>query len=316
MTLLRETIPFTDEPTWLAERARDITSTDCAALFDMSPYCTRFELWHRKQTGEYSTIGENERMTWGKRLQDAIADGIAQDNLWTLRRMDEYVRLPESRIGSSFDYADDAAANGVGLIEWQKGGEVAPTFLIETKNVDSLEFRNGWLETDFGLEAPAHIELQVAHQLLVSGLQRAYIAALVGGNRVVLLERKADDVIAQRILDEAAKFWREGEPEPTFPRDAGFIAKLYGYSTADKVIDADEEVASLFREYAGFRSIAKSASDNMDSVHAKILLRIGDAEKVLHPEFSLSAKMIKPTVIETHERKGYRNFKLYERKAK
>lgn len=309
----RQTIPFTDENTWLAERARDITSTDCAALFDMSPYCTRFELFHRKRTGEYSTIGENERMTWGKRLQDSIARGVASDHGWTVSRLDDYVRLPDERIGSSFDFQVlGVSRHPVFNNPVHEPDEDA---ILECKNVDSLEFRNGWIETDFGLEAPPHIELQVAHQLLVSGLSRAYIAALVGGNRVVLLERNADDVIAQRILDEAAKFWREGEPEPTFPADAGFIAKLYGYSTAGKVIDADEEVASLFREYAGFRAQARAADDNADSAKARILMRIRDAERVNHSEFTLSAKVVKGAHIE-YDRAEYRGFKLTTRKQK
>lgn len=40
----RETIHHDTEEAWLAARKRDVTSTESAALFGMSPYLTAFEL--------------------------------------------------------------------------------------------------------------------------------------------------------------------------------------------------------------------------------------------------------------------------------
>jgi hypothetical protein len=64
---------------WLQLRTQDVTSTESAALFGMSPYVTQFELWHRKKSGEQPEFKTNERMRWGNRLEAAIAHGIAEE---------------------------------------------------------------------------------------------------------------------------------------------------------------------------------------------------------------------------------------------
>jgi len=77
-----------DEKSWLALRKNDITSTESPALFGLSPYSTLFELYHTKR-GVEAGFPDNDRITWGQRLQDVIAAGIAADQGWTVRRMDE-----------------------------------------------------------------------------------------------------------------------------------------------------------------------------------------------------------------------------------
>lgn len=296
----RQIVPYVDETSWLSAREPDVSSTLVAAMCGLDPSISLFALWHNKHRGVELPFKENERTRAGRKLQEAIAEMASEDLGTGLEPMTEYVRFPSLRLGASFDYR----APGADLI-------------VECKNVDAMVFRSEWNEEEgFGVQAPPRIEAQVQAQMLVSGIHRAFIAALVGGNRMVLLERHFDPAVGDGIMAKAEAFWSQTtEPDPDFPRDALFVARLYGYSEDGKVIEADEEVASLFREYAGYRSIAKSASDNMDSAKAKILMRIGNAEKVLHPEFSLSAKEVKPTRVEAYDRKGFRGFKLYEKKV-
>jgi len=102
MTVTR--IPFTTEEAWLAERAKDITSTEIAALYGLSPYCTAFELWHQKQGLYVEDFESNDRIKWGTRLQDAIAAGVAEDMGWEAKRLDDYMRDDDARLGASFDF--------------------------------------------------------------------------------------------------------------------------------------------------------------------------------------------------------------------
>ncbi len=102
-----------NETHWLEMRAQDITSTEISALFGISPYMTLFETWHRHKGNIVSSFEENERSTWGLRLQDSIAKGIAEDEGWKIRRMDEYMRNEKLRAGSSFDFD----INGKELLE-------------------------------------------------------------------------------------------------------------------------------------------------------------------------------------------------------
>ena len=99
-----EHITPTSTEEWLELRKRDITSTDVAALFGLSPYKTAFGLWQSKRPEYVEDFEETTRIKWGTRLQDAIAVGVAEDEGWTVRRRNVYSRLPALRLGASFDF--------------------------------------------------------------------------------------------------------------------------------------------------------------------------------------------------------------------
>ncbi len=306
----RESITPKDKNDWLALRTLDITSTEIAALFGCNPYMTEFELWHRKKNKEVVKLDTNERMKWGTRLEDSIAAGIAEDNDWMVHNLKEYIRIPDLRVGSSFDFYKE---------EEPKPYEFIRTALLEIKNVDSLAFRDGWIVDGNEVEAPPHIELQVQHQLLVSGLPKAYIGALVGGNRVYLLERDVDPAVAEAIQVHAAKFWKSIDdntpPDPDFNKDAEFIAKLMGYAKPGSILDAKDntDIGSLAAEYRELGAKEKDIKATKNAIKAKLLQKIGEAEKVLGEKFTISSGMVGPSHVE-YDREGYRSFRIHWRK--
>lgn len=299
----REVIEPVSREHWLQERSRDLTSTEIGALFGISPYMTEFELFHGKLANKVVEIEEAERMKWGNRLQDSIAHGIAEDHGFQVKRFDNYIRMPEFRIGSSFDF-EIQNVNG----------------LLEIKNVDALIFRDGWIVEDGQIEAPPHIELQLQHQMLVKGSDIGYIGALVGGNRVTLLQREPDRMVHERILEEASTFWKNIEnntpPSPDFVRDADFIAKLYKNAEPGKIVIADGEIEHLAQEYGMYAAQEKAAKEGKDATKAQILMRIGDASKVQGSNFSITASETAPTFIEAYERAGFRQFRVNFKKVK
>ena len=309
-----------DQQHWLELRTKDVTSTESAALFGMSPYVTHFDLWHRKRSGAVPEFRTNERMRWGNRLEAAIAEGIADEQGWSIEPLKSYWRDPGLRLGSSFDF----------LITNHASGDRAH---LEIKNVDYLAFRDGWLEHDDGtLEAPEHIEMQVQHQMAVSGFNLAYIGALVGGNRLVVLERRRDDDVIRAIRGAVREFWRTveagHEPDPVMPADAEALIRLNQYAEPGKVLDAsgDANIASLVDAYRTAKALAAEHTEDADVAKAQLLAAIGDAERVMLPGFSISAGMIADSpgtlitadMVGTHigARKGYRNLRITAKKAK
>lgn len=298
----------TTEEEWLALRAKDITSTEIGALFNCSPYTTAFELWYAKKQNTITALEPNERMKWGTRLQNSIAQGVAEEQGWTLKHLDRFVyaRMPEYRIGASFDFSWTAK-------DGQRG-------LLEIKNVDGLQFLQGWQEQENGfIEAPLHIEIQVQHQLLVSGHKQAYIGALVGGNRLVLLRREADPTVHAGILSRAAEFWKSQDtntpPQPDFAKDAEFISKLYRFAEPGSVLNATDDMDGLIKAYKEATDTANEALDKKNAAKAELLTKIGKAEKVLGNGWSISAGMVAPTRIEAYERQGFRNFRVNFKKG-
>lgn len=322
------TITPRDHDHWLALRAQDLTSTDIAALFGMSPYKTKFELWHEKKSNEIVRIAQNARMTWGTRLEASIAEGIAEDRDWCVRPFKEYVRDDELRIGSSFDYRIITSAAGRAAAA--PGIDSPDDAILEIKTVDALAFKSGWKIEDDMLVAPDHIELQVQHQMLVSGLRRAYIGVLVGGNDVRILEREADDGVHRAIRSEAAAFWDSiaagTPPDPVMPDDARAVIRLNSYAEPGRLRDArgDAVLASAIADYARLGREIDDLQAIRDARKAEILQAIGDAEKVLADGFTISTGMVadSPGTLVTADmvgtyiggRRGFRNFRVTSKK--
>jgi len=350
-----EIINPTDKKHWLECRTKDITSTEISALFGFSPYMTEFELWHQKKSGTVVEIKGNERMKWGTALQDAIAAEVAKEQGWTIRRMDEYMRNTDLRAGASFDFSIEskeicvcgkpiAYHNRPEADQWvecqiprNSMNQTKDYGLLEIKNVDSLAFRDGWTEDEAGnIEAPLHIEIQVQHQLMVSGRSFAYIGALVGGNRLVLIKRERNEAVITSIKIKIKEFWASIEastpPKPNFSKDAAFIASMYRYAEPNKVFDArgNESFIEWAREHKRLGDIAKDCETKRDALKAQMLIMIGDAEKVLGDEFSISLGMVSDSVKmisdltpaqlageePVSKRAGYRNFRTTWRKQK
>lgn len=297
--MTREIILPADEQAWLALRCRDLTSTDVPALFGMSPYKTLFELWHEKRSGERPAFSENVRMTWGKRLESSIAAGIAEDHGWNIRPMKEYIRCPVTRIGASFDF--------------QIIGD--PGRGLEIKAVDWLMFRDKWIIDGDYIEAPAHIELQVQHQMLVSGLPETYIGVLVGGNDVRLLHRFADPPTHDAIRAAAADFWESivenDPPAPTMPRDAAAVIRMNAYAEPGKFLDARDNaaLAGMAAEYNRLGKECKDLENLREVLKADMLRAIGDHEKAALAGWKISAGIIGPCDV-SYTRKPYRDFRI------
>lgn len=314
-----ERINFDSEEEWLAARAKDITSSDVAALpgLDVSPYLSPWELFQRKASGHIVDIPQSERMKWGTRLQDTIARGVAEDMGINVRRLKTYMRDPDLRVGSSFDFEIIGDDRGPGL--------------MEIKNVDSLVYRQNWTDEDGLIEAPPHIELQFQHQLCVSGRTWGLIVPLVGGNTVKVAPRQRDEEVGRIILKKVAEFWiavRENRPPaPDFTRDAAAIARLYSKTDPGKVLDAtgDTELEVFVRSYRDAQEKKKQAEGYADEFKARMLERIGTAEKILGSGWIISAKavsdnpgkIVTPEMVGTYvgARKGYRDFRINLKKG-
>lgn len=308
--MARETITPKDEAEWLALRTKDVTSTEISALFGCSPYSTLFEVWTRKKTGQQVELADNERMAAGRHFQESIATFAAKRRGWKIKPFTDYMRGTELRIGSSFDYRI-TGVEGDDPSKWDQIDSI-----LEVKNVDGLAFKQGWIENGADLEAPAHIELQVQHQLLVSGLKRAYIAALVGGNTLKIIERLPDPKVQKAIRETVKGFWASIEsghmPEPNLERDAAFIHSLYSHAEPGKVMLAhgNVEIQGIVEEYRKIGDEVSALDKKKDALKAKILMLIGDHEKCVGDGYVISAGISGPTRIEAYERKGFRQFRI------
>jgi putative phage-type endonuclease len=301
---------------WLKMREEVLTSTEISTLFDLNKYQSRYELFMKKSGQLDIPFEESERMKWGNRLEESIAHGAAEENGWDIREMNEFIVCPDYRIGSSFDFCIQDSSIKTPMqqntVEWTPRDYA----ILEVKNVDSLIYYNEWTE----FEAPPHIELQVQHQMLVAGLSEAYIVALVGGNELKQIHRKANEAIQNKILEAATKFWHDIDnniqPEPDFEQDSSVICELYK-STDGSSYDAtdNETIYDLASRYKQAMEDEKDAKARKDALKAQIFTIVDKAEKVYGAGFSISCKERDPYEVKAHTRNGFRDFRITWKKG-
>jgi len=308
--------PITDKQSWLENRLLDVTSTEVSALFNLNPYQTEFELYHQKKDKVVINIDDNERMAWGRRLEDSIAHEFAERNKISVEPFDVYMRDPETRMGSSFDYKITSKKEPA---------------ILEIKNVDVLAYRKNWIEHDeYNIEPPEHIALQLQHQLEITGYNVGYIVALVGGNTMKVVRSERDPRIGKLLRGKVENFWERIKlgvpPDIDYTRDAQYIMKnLCNQADAGTILEADEDMDKLIDDYNAVNREYVSLGKQKDSIKAQILERSNNASKIVSVNGTISCgmskeskgKLITQDMVGTYQnpRKGYRMFRFNQPKG-
>lgn len=256
-------------PEWHAARLRTVGSSEVAALFGCSPYDTPFSLWHRKRGAiAAADLGDNRRVRAGMKFEDAIAELVAEGAGLEIRKVREY-RLSErvEGMGASLDF------------EAIEDGAAVP---LEIKNVAQSEWHK-WAG-DGEIDPPAHIGLQVQHQLAVTGAPHAYIGVLVGGWDAKLVRQERHATVIAQIEAKIAAFWRSiadgEEPAPDYGRDLDAM-ELVRLACAPGAVDltGNERVERLMERYRHAKATERAAAADAEAARAELLDCIGAAEE-------------------------------------
>lgn len=199
-------IPLADETAWHERRARNVGGSEVAALFGCQPEyaLSHFALWQVKSGAVPRPEIDSMRARWGQRLEAVIAEGIAEDQGWTIEK-GGYVEHPTvAGMACTLDYV---ITTGHPRCEADGPGT------LEIKAVDWLVHKRQW-----GEEPPPHILLQDMHQLACTGFRWGCNAALIGGNQPAQpYDFDARPKIIAEIERRVAAFWqsiRDGQCPP------------------------------------------------------------------------------------------------------
>ena len=233
-----------------------------------------------------------------------------------VEQFDVYMRDPETRMGSSFDY--------------KIVSEEEP-MILEIKNVDGLAYRKNWIEHDeYTIEPPEHIGLQLQHQLEITGYNVGYIVALVGGNTMKVVRSERDPRIGKLLRGKVENFWERIKlgvpPDVDYTRDAQYIMKnLCNQADAGLVLTADEDMDKLIDDYNAVNREYVSIGKMRDQIKAQILERSNNASKIVSVNGTISCgmskeskgKLITQEMVGTYQnpRKGYRMFRFNQPKG-
>ncbi len=150
---------------WAAARRGRLGGSEVAAVLDLSPYESRFSLWHRKR-GLAADVEDRPEMGWGRRLEDAVAVKFADcppeydvrpGGSWLSRDRPWQIAHPDRLLFPLDGYHDP-----------------------EILEVKTALYPDGWGEegTD---DVPVYYRSQAFHYLDCLGLRRCRLAVLIGG---------------------------------------------------------------------------------------------------------------------------------------
>lgn len=313
---------------WLKERLKDVTSTDIAALLNVSPFPnkTEFSVWTEKKTGVSIPVEVNEAMELGLHFEDSIASWICKKYGLTVERM-PYMRLPALRMGASFDFKiTGASPDSPYYADFMEKG----CGILEIKRVKWGTYKDHWSET----EAPAHIELQVQHQMVVSGLEWAIIGGMVEYDKCHLIKRDVLHNVQAGIIDKIKSFWKSIDentpPEYDYLKDAEILTILNSKAGGDYFnASEDEKVKELVNEYQFYRAREKESAAEAEAAKLRVWEIIGTSDRVDSDMWTINTSRTKDAedefleITENHigqkikiksARKGYRQFKVTLRK--
>jgi putative phage-type endonuclease len=183
-------------PDWHAARANGIGGSEIAAVMGLSPYESRFSLWHRKK-GLITPVEETEEMYWGKEHEPAICRRFARNHPeWLVRGTYTYaaagrpwqIANPDRNLWPTDSHIDDRV----------------PAAVLEAK---TSRDDTGW-GGDGTDDIPVWYRAQSLWYMDVTGARRCYVAVLIAGSEYREYVVDYDPADALKMRAAAAEFMR------------------------------------------------------------------------------------------------------------
>jgi len=149
--------------------------------------------------------------------------------------------------------------------------------VLEIKTVAGFKGRE-WLEG-----VPEHFQLQVQHQLAVTGLERAWLAVLFGGQRLELVEVERDDELIRELIELEEAFWTKHVLADVPPASDGSIAtsealrRTFAAGGGGEV-DLPAGVETVIAQRAAGKAAMKEAERGALEAEQSLMVMLGDAE--------------------------------------
>lgn len=223
-------------------------------------------------------------MLWGKRLEPAIAAGVAEDMRWKIAPSKVYHTHPTiAGMGCTLDFDILDHEHGPGILEIKLVHEYAT-------------WMNDWSE----VRAPAYYEVQVQHQLAVTGCTWAVIACFIGQTSTVkLYERRPDAKVIAQVEQRVADFWAsikaDRAPDPFGTADEIDVIKaLHPVRDPRKVIEiSDDKLTEAAGQYRWAQGEKKFAEAEFTRTKAILMNAAGDASLMRVPGYDVAIRTSK-----------------------
>ena len=247
---------------WLAIRNTGLGGSDAGVVMGMNPFKSRLTLWMEK-TGQIKEpdLSENESVEMGIKLEPFVADLFTDRTGKKLRKCGTLQNVDHPWLLANVDR----------LVVGEDAG-------LEIKNV-GVRQSGLWVDD----ELPDMYFCQVQHYLMCTGLERWYIAALIGGNRFVYKEVFRNDRFIEDLFQKEAAFWSlvENRVMPQvdgMPDTEVALQRLYPKAQPESAmeIDSTEELERIFEDYKSYKKSIETLEQYVAECENRIKTLMGE----------------------------------------
>lgn len=261
-----------DRDQWLQVRKGGIGSSDAAAAVGLNPYKSQLELWLEK-TGRDEHLpkldphDDTSPMYWGNLLEPIVAAHYTRRTGHRVRRVNAVLQHP----GESWMLANiDREVVGVPDVQ-----------ILECKTA-GMNGARLWKEG-----VPEYVQLQVMHQLAVTGKQAADVAVLICGQELQVHRIERDETMIGQLVELERQFWQCVEADEAPPADGSDSAQralrtLYPRDDG-ATIDLSQhlEMSSVFSDLLAIRQILTTNVELEAQLKQRIQQSMGEASKAV-----------------------------------
>jgi len=249
---------------WLDWRTKGIGASDAAAIAGLSRWGSPMSVWLSK-TRRGGETRPSPAMRWGNFLEEAVCRAFAEDRDAKVSRRGAWVET----LDEAHPYLR-ASLDGLAEVDGELG-------VLEAKTTNGRD--GAW---DNGV--PDAYQVQVQHQLLVTGLDRAWVAVLTGGSEFTVYDVERDELAIAAILDAEDRFWRKYVMTDTPPPADGSVPTnealkdLYARSIPASV-ELDQEAVAMVVQLNEAREAKREAEAREVAAANRLMALLGSADQ-------------------------------------
>lgn len=261
-----------DRDQWLTVRKGGIGSSDAASAVGLNPYKSALELWMEKigREANLPKVDPNDEaspMYWGTLLEPIVAAHYTKRTGNRVRRINAILQHPTHPWMLANIDREVIGAPDVQILECKTAGQ------------------NGARLWKDGV--PEYVQLQVMHQLAVTGKRAADVAVLICGQELQVHRIERDETMIAQLIALERQFWQYVELDQAPPTDGSESADvalraLYPNDSGQTVdLSRDLEMSQAFWDLLGVRQALEIKLRAEAQLKQRIQQRMGEASRAI-----------------------------------
>ena len=272
---------------WLDVRKAGIGSSDAAAAVGLNPYQSALELWMVKTGREHllpqvDPNDETSPMYWGTLLEPIVAAHYTKRTGHRVRRVNAVLQHPDHLWMLANIDREVVGVPDVQILE------------CKTAGIDGARL---WKDG-----VPEYIQLQVLHQLAVTGKQAADVAVLICGQKLQVHRIERDDSMIARLIELEKAFWAFVESNTEPPADGSESADqalryLYPRDSGQTLdLSDDINLSAVFSDLLAVRQMLVQHEEREARLKQRLQQRMADATRLILDGGEITWKRSKDSV--------------------